>query len=445
MPATKTELKTKDEFHGDLLDRQFSVRHDPKTGLYSYDYAELSPEIKTELDKIQFYRFSSPKLAEVEAEVAKLQKPSGVPPPPPPVSPVKGAITAASEATAEGYQKTYNAWAKIYDKEAAGGILTAEEARNKAELQKSLVVYIRQGMAQEAKKILNSIENIRNEGIANANLSANQRKLMAKEEEMKQIIDAYEVIESLEDKIKAKTLSEEDLRRLDEAETTLNRVPVMPPEIDLILQGYFQRKLYNSARAIKTQIEGTPETERTANQTRNYTKALANINAYETANPNAKRAREEKERSIVRALTPSVSPTRYREAKAKLNALNRKLNRGLTLTEEEQEQQRQASANIDQYERNNPNTNNNTNNNTNAPPSGPTQEQFDTALRRYQELDDAANGRNLTEDEERERAEARAVIDEFEKLHPNLSGGRRKRKTKKAKKSKRKSKKTRKH
>ncbi len=180
---------------------------------------------------------------------------------------------------------------------------------------------------------------------------------MGKEDEMKQIIDAYEVIESLEDKIKAKTLSDEDMRRLDEAETTLNRIPTMPPEFDLILQGYFQRKVYNAARAVKTQIEGTPETERTANQTRNYTKALANMNAYETAVPNAKRAREQKEASIVKALSPATSKNQYTQAKGRLGTLTRKLNRGETLTEEEEEERKTAEATIEKYEANNPNTN----------------------------------------------------------------------------------------
>ena len=74
--STKSPIPDKAQFRGDILDRQFSVHYDPITGMYSYDYADLTPEILSQLGGLKFYRVSSPKLADVEAEVSKLRKPT---------------------------------------------------------------------------------------------------------------------------------------------------------------------------------------------------------------------------------------------------------------------------------------------------------------------------------------------------------------------------------
>ena len=74
--STKNPLTDKSQFRGDILDRQFSVHYDPMTGMYSYDYADVTPEILTQLAALKFYRISSTKLADVEAEVSKLRKPT---------------------------------------------------------------------------------------------------------------------------------------------------------------------------------------------------------------------------------------------------------------------------------------------------------------------------------------------------------------------------------
>jgi hypothetical protein len=60
---------SKTEFQGDVLDREFKILRDAKTGEYMFDYVEITPDLKKALDTIQYYRLKSTKLSDIETAV----------------------------------------------------------------------------------------------------------------------------------------------------------------------------------------------------------------------------------------------------------------------------------------------------------------------------------------------------------------------------------------
>ena len=93
MPPSVTEVKNLKNFRGNILDRQFPVQFDPKTGLYSYDYVEKNSDTAAKLKALKYYRKSSKNLKEIEDDLAKYLKNQVSAPPP-----VKSEITQAAEA-----------------------------------------------------------------------------------------------------------------------------------------------------------------------------------------------------------------------------------------------------------------------------------------------------------------------------------------------------------
>lgn len=304
MPATKSEISNKNDFRGDILDRDFPVHFNAKTGAYSYDYADVTPAIASELEKIKYFRVSSPKLAEVEEEVVKHLKGLG------PVAPgLEGDISKAVKKQAEEFKEATNVYEAIAEKEAKGEALTANELKAKNKASGNALRLARPKKAQNAKRIYNNIQQLLNEKGVNVNalrtklagpspaLTANETAVQARLgnlDRVTEVIDIYEKLEALEEKEKSgKELSFDEVLDKQEYEEFLNsenlqNLGAKPLELGKTMKARVNTKgAYNDARAKITQIEGTPEKERTATQLKNLSNAKAVVLQYETNNPNA--------------------------------------------------------------------------------------------------------------------------------------------------------------
>lgn len=74
MPPAAPVPVSKQDFQGDVLDREFKILRDAKTGEYMFDYVEITPEVKNALEKILYYRLKSAKLSDIEAAVKARSK-----------------------------------------------------------------------------------------------------------------------------------------------------------------------------------------------------------------------------------------------------------------------------------------------------------------------------------------------------------------------------------
>lgn len=74
MPPAAPVPVSKQDFQGDVLDREFKILRNAKTGEYMFDYVEITPNVKKALDTIQYYRLKSTKLSDIEAAVKARSK-----------------------------------------------------------------------------------------------------------------------------------------------------------------------------------------------------------------------------------------------------------------------------------------------------------------------------------------------------------------------------------
>lgn len=359
MPATKTELSKKEDFRGDILDRDFPVHFDAKTGAYSYDYADVSAALASELDKIKYYRVSSPKLADVEEELVKHLKAEGPKPPP-----VKGEITKAAEAEAAKEIEISEIGKSLLNKASRGEALTLNERKIFNKLGKNAYKLVRPKKAQEAKRIYNNIQELANEKGININalqkknensrntskpapsFSENEENFRDKLSELKRvtaIIDAYELLESFEEKIKSGTsLTPAEETQKTVAENLLNTTDLTNKGKEIVLlnqkvTNLEEKQKYNNARALLAQIEGTPENQRSAKQLKNLLNAKAIVREYENKHPTAKTAAFVKNINISHADATKYNAKRN-VAQATLTELSGKAN----LTPEEQAKRNSA-------------------------------------------------------------------------------------------------------
>jgi hypothetical protein len=358
MPATTTELKQKMDFRGDLLDVKHSVHFDPQTGTYSYDYADLTPEVKAAIEKLVFKRISSPKLAEIEEAVSVLRK--GVEPAAPRE---QGEISKATEAYTTELEEASEVAKKLQKKMESEELSNAE----KTALNKSQAVIVRlqfQDLVGKAKKQLNAIENLKNEGEYNKAPPEKQAEYDEQIKTSQETIDAFETVERLREEYPSLTSAEEeafinallvlgaqediteeqrefyDPAKLTEEQQktyaedpkimkafeTLQKIrkdtTMKDEDFKALIQAILQfnslddemwyageananvanTQEYENARAKILQIEGTPEEKRTPKQLQELANAFAKRNAYEEKHPEAKTQREEEKAKQERAL-----------------------------------------------------------------------------------------------------------------------------------------------
>lgn len=307
MSATTKELSNKNDFRGDILDRDFPVHYDASTGTYSFDYVESPAELQAALKNIKYYRVSSPTLAELETKLASRIKKEA------PAAPrAKGEITKAAEAYQQKYSESTNVLEPLTQKISSGEELTPNEqaAYNKAA--KNVNVLGRQATVQQAKKIYNQFQEALNEGIITdfnirKNLSEDEKtrsKLTNEGREQyegsKLAIELFARLEILNDLEKTRTLTEEEEREKQEAIEFFEVTPQSLWFKKNIVDIASSKQVSNNARALITQIEGTPENQRSAKQLKNLSNAKAIVRNYETANPNNQRnsRRNEQKRLI---------------------------------------------------------------------------------------------------------------------------------------------------
>jgi len=358
MPATTTELKQKMDFRGDLLDVKHCVHFDPQTGTYSYDYADLTPEIKTAIETLIFKRISSTNLAEVEEAVSVLRKAVE------PVAPrAKGEIAKATEAYTTELEEASDVARQLQKKMETEELSNAE----KAALNKSQAVIVRlqfQDLVGKAKKQLNAIENLKNEGEYNKASPEKQAEYDAQIKTSQETIDAFETVERLRDEYPSFTSAEEEVfidalltlaaqedipeeqrefydpaTLTEEQQTTFAEMPKVMKAFETLQRIRKEAKMkdedfkaliqavvqfnsledemwyageananvantqeYENARAKILQLEATPKEKRSPKQLQELANATAKRNAYEEKHPEAKTQREEEKAKQERAL-----------------------------------------------------------------------------------------------------------------------------------------------
>lgn len=358
MPATTTELKEKMDFRGDLLDVKHSVHYDPQTGTYSYDYAELTPEVKAAIETLIFKRISSPKLAEIEEAVSALRKEVE------PVAPrAKGEITKATEAYSTELEEASEVAKKLQKKMESEDLSNAEQAA----MRKSMAVLTRlqtQDLVGKAKKQLNAIETLKNEGQYNKATPEERAEYDAQLKTSEETIDSFETLERLRQEYPSftsteeegvidallllsarediteeqrefydpKTLTEEQqktyaeepgvMEAFETLQTIRKETKMKDEDFKALIQAILQfnsledtiwftgdanenvanTQEYENARAKILQIEGTPEEKRTPKQLQELANASAKRNAYEEKHPEAREQREEEKAKQERAL-----------------------------------------------------------------------------------------------------------------------------------------------
>jgi hypothetical protein len=361
MPATKSEITNKNDFRGDILDRNFPVHFNAKTGAYSYDYADVTPAVVSELEKIKYFRVSSPKLSEVEEEMVKHLKKNG------PVAPgLEGEISKAVKKQAEEFKEASNIYENLSTKEARGETLTTNEAKAIEKASANAMKLARPKKAQNAKRVYNSIQRLLNEKGINVNalrtklagpapaLTPNETEVQARLgdlDRVTEIIDAYEKLEALEEKEKSgKALSFDEALDKQEYEEFLNaegleNLGARPLELPSRMKERLNTKGdYNAARALILQIEGIPEKNRSAKQLKNLSNAKETVAQYEINNPNAYVKSIDTMINKSRAMTEKYKP-RYETAFAKVRNLSTKP----SMTNEERQQYNNANRIMNAY------------------------------------------------------------------------------------------------
>jgi hypothetical protein len=325
MPATKSELSAKDDFRGDILDRDFPVHFDAKTGTYSYDYADISAALASELDKMKYYRVSSPKLAEVEAELVKHLKADGPKPPP-----VKGEITKEAEAIAEKTKSMSESYKELEKKE-TNGTITPEETTFKQNIEKEATKLLRSKKVDFAKRkqqeLDDAYEKRQQEDVVPVIENSNGRIVMNNAD--KTVYDFYdalirsaEVANSLESKEKSgASLNAAEKAKKSAAVAKINTFELPDEEIPTYNTKNLNEKAnYNQARASWVQVRNIPDDKLTIEQRAQKLKAMNVMVKYASVHPEAMNILE----AQTDAQTRGVEEKEYRNSKQKLANINKK-------------------------------------------------------------------------------------------------------------------------
>jgi hypothetical protein len=326
MPATKTELTSKQDFRGDILDRDFPIHFDAKTGTYSYDYAEIGAALASELQKIKYYRVASPKLADVEAEVVKQLKAEGPKPPP-----VKGEITKEAEAQSQKFSTIATTFQELNTKERSGTI-TPEETALKGNIQQEAIKLLRSKKVDFAKRKQQELDDMYEkrqlEGLVPVTKNSSGRIVMDPAdktlyESYNALIKAGETADTLEAKEKAgTTLNATEQTEKADAVRIINTYDLPLEEIpdNVALRDINEKANYNQARASWVQLRNIPNDKLTIEQRAQKLKAMNAIVKYSTKHPEAMNILEEQ----TEAQTRGVEEKQYRNAKQKLANINKK-------------------------------------------------------------------------------------------------------------------------
>ena len=301
MPATKTELTNRQEFKGDVFDRQYSVHRDPTTGMFSFDYADITPELALELQKIKFYRVTSTDLRDIEEELKKSKDLSGesrIPNTKPTTNtkpetqtetkvPETGEITKAVEAQSSEFKEDLDAFLPLQEKVDAGEELNEEDAKKYDSLFGSIQAKIRQRKLIQAKKRYNEFQLKANE--SGTNLS-NEDK--TKSDFYARIIDAFETIEEVEEKEKrGEPVNASNLTRKIEAIEFLDSDEVDEvirelEDVAEIVEKLERRQAYKNSKALLQQFTAVAVNKRTPEDVKRLEEAHAVVNAYEGTKKN---------------------------------------------------------------------------------------------------------------------------------------------------------------
>ncbi len=153
--SVKQSQITKDQFHGDILQRDYSVHYDPDTKTYTFDFAEMKPETEQALKNLTYYRFSSDDISQVKQAISDYIAKVG-----PRVSRTpgeKGEITKTAEAQAEIYEKAEKTLENMQLKENLGEQLTNENIALEDAAKKEGMKLLKQKKLEELKQQRNAM------------------------------------------------------------------------------------------------------------------------------------------------------------------------------------------------------------------------------------------------------------------------------------------------
>ena len=300
MPPTVSPITNLKNFRGNVLDRQFPVQFDPQTGMYSYDYVELTPEVTSKLKNLKYFRKSSKDLAEIESDLAAYLAKEG-----PPAPRAKGEITKVTEeetAKKEEAKKTFEALA---EKEASGVALLPVEQRVKGDAQKQYLKSIRGKKVDYAKKQQDEMYASYNEKVGrgeavNINAKTKRPKLSATDQarynQLQAIVDAADYLDQLDAKEKSGvTLTAGEQTKRNQNSRLIDSFRLPSTELGQKDKNINNKGAYNAAKATFTQLKDIPNDKKTLEQRKNLIDSALTMLQYETAHPNVSRIRAEQD------------------------------------------------------------------------------------------------------------------------------------------------------
>jgi hypothetical protein len=338
-------------FRGNILDRQFPVQFDPSSGQYSYNYADVTPNISSKLKNLKYYRKSSKDLTEIEADLAAFLKKEG-----PAAPPVKGNITKAAEGEVAKLKAIEDVAEPLRAKEANEGLSGLE--RDILEQANTETVKLQRPKKvdyakQQQEKIYNEYNRKMAEGEpVNMNANTKRAKLsaenQAKFDSLGRIIKAATALEGIEGKeARGEALSEPEKAKKALNQRTIDAL-VLPPNASST--NINRKGEYNNARARLAQLQTVPDEKLTLQQKANRSKIMNTMIQYERNNPNARRQREEREAAKEKGMAEKT----YRNSKQKLNTLSKKAK---PLSPENTAEETRLQGLVNAYRANNPNAN----------------------------------------------------------------------------------------
>jgi hypothetical protein len=326
MPPKETEIKNLKNFRGNILDRQFPVQFDPTTGMYSYDYVKVTPEIEAKLKALQYFRKSSKSLAEIEADLAAYLAKEG------PAAPrAKGEITKAAEGQAEQFTKVQSTFGELEAKEAKEGLTPLEISLGK-NLKKDALILLRPKKAEYAKQQQEKLYNDYNKkvlaGEAIQTDPATGRLLLSPTnkttyDSFERVIKSFDTLQRFYDREKkGETLTPQEESQKQLSMSTIDKFKIPDEMVPKATNStnLNEKGNYNNARAKLTQLQFIPNVNLTTNQKTEKTKALNIVTKYMTKHPEARVKQQEK----LYGQALGLAEKKYRNAKRSLNNISKK-------------------------------------------------------------------------------------------------------------------------
>jgi hypothetical protein len=293
MPPKETKITNLKNFRGNILDRQFPVQFDPTTGMYSYDYVKVTPEIEAKLKSLQYFRKSSKSLAEIEADLAAYLAKEG-----PPVPGAKGEITKAAEEETKKIEEAGRVVAELSAKQASGQPLSPYEQKLAQNTGAESLKLLRPKKVEYAKKQQEAMFTAYNEKVTrgepvNINANTKRPKLSAANQasfnSFSQIIDAAKYLDDLETKEKsgvALTPGEQAEKTQKALVIDTFALPATEMQAIVTLSTNINDKgKYNSAKARYTQLKNIPTEKLTLGQRQELASSVETMMGYERAHP----------------------------------------------------------------------------------------------------------------------------------------------------------------